>query len=66
MRSELAIADCRMLYFSLRSAIGRKNLKAYWKKATRTPSVSVSSRTRPPPYQTIRARQAAVRSSTTG
>ena len=27
--SELAIADCRMLYFSLRSAIGLKNFSEY-------------------------------------
>ena len=40
MRSEDAMADCRMLYFSLRSWMGRKKRSPYWKKATTTPSVS--------------------------
>ena len=38
-RSADAIADCRMLYFSLRSMIGRKKRCAYCMNATSTPSV---------------------------
>src|ERR1039458_8992074 len=37
-RSPAAIADCRMLYFSLRCVIGRKKRCAYCMKATSTPS----------------------------
>src|ERR1035438_1055653 len=38
IRSLAAMADCRMLYFSLKSVIGRKKRSAYWIKATSTPS----------------------------
>src|SRR5271165_2035290 len=38
MRSLAAMADCRMLYFSLKSMMGRKKRRAYWMKATSTPS----------------------------
>src|SRR5215469_16808509 len=38
MRSLAAIADCRMLYFSLKSMIGRKNRIEYWMKAISTPN----------------------------
>ena len=40
MRSLAAMADCRMLYFSLKSMMGRKKRRAYWMKATSTPSVA--------------------------
>ena len=38
MRSLAAIADCRMLYFSLKSMMGRKKRCAYAVKAITTPS----------------------------
>src|SRR5215831_15989075 len=38
MRSLAAIADCSMLYFSLKSMIGRKNRIEYWMNAISTPS----------------------------
>ena len=38
MRSLAAIADCRMLYFSLKSMMGRKKRMAYCVNAIRTPS----------------------------
>src|SRR5581483_6389744 len=37
IRSLAAIADCRMLYFSLKSMIGRKKRMAYWVNAISTP-----------------------------
>src|SRR5579862_7698210 len=37
MRSLAAIADCRMLYFSLKSMIGRKKRMAYCVNAISTP-----------------------------
>ena len=40
MRSLEAMADCRMLYFSLKSWIGRKKRCAYCMNATSTPSVT--------------------------
>ena len=40
---------CRMLYFSLRSWIGRKKRRPYWKKATSTPSDQRRLRMRKPP-----------------
>ncbi len=40
MRSLDAIADCRMLYFSLRSWMGRKKRCAYCMNATSTPRVT--------------------------
>ena len=39
MRSETAIAACRMLNFSERSEIGRQKRSEYWMKATSAPSV---------------------------
>src|SRR5215469_3991059 len=38
IRSLAAMADCRMLYFSLKSMIGRKNRMAYCVKAISTPN----------------------------
>src|SRR5579864_9625909 len=38
MRSLAAIADCKMLYLSLKSMMGRKKRCAYWVKAISTPS----------------------------
>ena len=48
-RSLAAIADCRILYFSLRSWMGRKKRCAYWMKAMSTPMVTafVHPRLRP-------------------
>ncbi len=51
MRSEAAMADCRMLNFSLRSWIGRKKRVAYIVKAVRTPRLRVLLSTRLPPDQ---------------
>ncbi len=55
MRSEEAMAACRMLNFSERSLIGRKNRCEYCRKATSDPSVSVAASTSPPPTQMMRA-----------
>ena len=49
MRSEAAIAPCRMLNFSVRSRMGRKNISEYIKNATRAPTVSVPVPIREPP-----------------
>src|SRR5579863_5127186 len=46
MRSLAAMADCRMLYFSLKSMIGRKKRRAYWMKATSTPNDATVGTTR--------------------
>ena len=55
MRSDDAIADCRMLNFSDRSLIGLKKRCEYCRNATSAPSSTVSCSARPPPYQTMRA-----------
>ncbi len=55
MRSLDAIADCRMLYFSLRSWMGRKKRCAYCMKATSTPSVTKPRSTWLPPNHTTQA-----------
>ncbi len=55
MRSDEAMADCRMLNFSEMSLIGRKNRCEYCRKATSAPSDSVLRSTAPPPHQMISA-----------
>ena len=49
MRSDAAIAPCRMLNFSVRSRIGRKNISEYIRKATSAPTVSSPAPIREPP-----------------
>jgi hypothetical protein len=49
MRSDDAMAACKMLNFSERSEIGRQRRSEYSMKATSAPRVSVPARTRPPP-----------------
>ena len=49
MRSEAARAPWRMLNFSVRSRIGRKNISEYIRKATKPPTVSVPVEIREPP-----------------
>ena len=66
MRSLDAMADCRMLYFSLRSWMGRKKRCAYCMKATSTPMVTALRMTCPPPNHTTAAMAVADRTSTTG
>src|SRR5664280_799923 len=51
-RSLDAIADCRMLYFSLRSWMVRKKRCAYCMNATSTPRVTRLRMTWPPPNHT--------------
>ncbi len=59
-RSLAAMAACRMLYFSLRSCIGRKNRCAYWINATSTPIETAPRSTPRPPIQiTMRDRDRA-------
>ena len=56
IRSDEAIADCRMLNFSDMSLIGRKKRCEYCRNATSAPSVSVPPHARcTPPYQMISA-----------
>ena len=55
MRSDDAIADCRMLNFSDRSLMGLKKRWEYCRHATSTPSSMVSCTARPPPYQMMSA-----------
>ena len=55
MRSDDAIAACRMLNFSDMSVIGRKNRCEYSRNATSDPSVSDPWSTERPPYQMISA-----------
>jgi len=50
MRSEAAMADCRMLNFSLRSWMGRKKRVAYM-EGGQLARVSVEASTRLPPAQ---------------
>ena len=66
MRSDEAIACCRMLYFSLRSEIGRKKRCVYWMNATSVPSVMPVHITWRPPYQTMSETAIAPTSSSTG
>ena len=66
MRSDEAIAPCRMLNFSDMSLIGRKKRCAYMRNATSDPSVSVPSMTEPPPTQRISAAASALTSSMAG
>jgi hypothetical protein len=54
------------LNFSERSWSGWKKRRVYWMKAARTPTVSVPSSTRRPPYQSRSAIATAVSTSTTG
>ncbi len=65
-RSLAAMADCRMLYFSLRSWMGRKNRCAYCMKATNTPMVVIPRITLLPPNQITQAMAIEERTSTTG
>ena len=66
MRSEAAIAACRMLNFSDRSEIGWKNRREYWRNATSTPSDTMPSSAQPPPTQMISAPDSAASNSITG
>ena len=66
IRSDEAIAACRMLNFSDMSLIGRKNRCEYCRKATSAPSVSVLRRTLSPPYQMIKADASALTASMAG
>ena len=65
-RSLEAIADCRMLYFSLRSWMGRKKRCAYAKKAISVPRVEALRTVCEPPYQMTSAIAVEDRISTTG
>ena len=65
-RSLAAMAACRMLYFSLRSWMGRKKRCAYCMKATRMPRVTVPRNTPPPPCQMMSAMAMELSSSTAG
>ena len=66
IRSDDAMAACRMLNFSDRSLMGRKKRCEYWMNATREPSVSVPSSVQAPPYQMMAAVATAPISSTAG
>src|SRR5579862_2138262 len=74
IRSLAAIADCRMLYFSLKSMIGRKNRIEYWIKAISTPNeAALPTRCREtlritslPPHQITQAIAIEENKSTTG
>ena len=55
IRSDEAIAACRMLNFSDMSEIGRKNRCEYMRNATSAPSVNDPASTDPPPYQMVSA-----------
>ena len=66
MRSEAAIAACRMLNFSDRSVIGWKNRREYCRNATSTPSDTTPSFAQPPPIQMISAPESAASTSITG
>ena len=66
IRSEEAMAACRMLNFSERSEIGRQKRSEYWMKATSTPRVTVPRRTSPPPQTRMRPTARAARSSIAG
>ena len=66
IRSDEAIAPWRMLNFSERSLIGRKNRCAYCRNATSDPSVSASCMTRPPPYQITSEAASALTTSMAG
>ena len=66
MRSEDAMAACRMLYFSLRSWMGRKKRCPYCMKAMTTPRVSAPPWMRKPPYVRMPASASMEMNSTTG
>ncbi len=66
MRSDEAIAPCRMLNFSDMSLIGRKKRCEYWRNATSEPRVSASWITHPPPIHRISAAASALTSSIAG
>ena len=66
MRSDDAIAACRMLNFSDRSLIGRKKRCEYWMNATSAPIVMAPASTRPPQNQMMSAEASAATSSTAG
>jgi len=66
MRSDEAIAPCRMLNFSDMSLIGRKKRCEYCRNATSEPSVSASWMTQPPPIQMMSDAARALTSSTAG
>ena len=66
IRSDEAIAACRMLNFSDMSLIGRKKRNEYCRNATSAPSVSVLCSTAPPPYQMMRADASVLTTSIAG
>ena len=66
MRSEEAIACWTMLYFSLRSVMGRKKRWVYWMNATSVPSVIPVHMTWRPPYHTMSDTASAPTSASTG
>ena len=51
MRSQAAMAACRMLYLSLRSWMGRQKRCEYWMNMASTPMVTVPWSTPKPPRQ---------------
>ena len=66
IRSDEAIAACRMLNFSDMSVIGRKKRCEYSRNATSDPSVSVPWSTDRPPNQIISAAASAPITSIAG
>ena len=66
MRSEAAIADCKMLNFSLKSWIGRKKRWAYCMKVINTPTFTKPAKDCKPPYQNTTPMAAMLNNSTAG
>src|SRR3982074_57368 len=66
MRSQAAMADCKILNFSLKSWIGRKKRCAYCINVTSTPTVTAPENESNPPYQNTIAIAVVLNSSTAG
>ena len=66
MRSLAAMADCRMLYLSLISWMGRQKRSEYWMNIFSTPMVTAPEITPKPPRETTRAMATMESRSTAG
>ena len=66
MRSLAAMADCRMLYLSLMSWMGRQKRSEYWMNMFSTPMVTTPESTPKPPRQMTSAMATAESRSTAG
>ena len=66
IRSDAAIAACRMLNFSDRSLIGWKKRREYCRNATSTPTLTTPSSAQPPPIQMMSAPDSAATTSIAG